>query len=215
MKNLQPYLEKYSSINIIIIIEAIKQIYSIFFNNLLSIIFTIGYLFIISNLTPFLLYLILIWVIFHILFLYFFYKKINPIQNNSIESLNNFNNNFLEVICHIHTIKINNSYNYEYKKNNFLLNNYVKYNTSFIANSELYLYLIKIFSEIFLWGGGILIIIYYIKMNFIKNMSDCTFIIMLFLDIRHCIREITKDTTIFIENLSKYHNIYDFLHNQY
>lgn len=138
-------------------------------------------------------------------------KKITPIQDKSIESLNNFNNNFLEVVLNIYTVKINNSYKYELKRHINLIYEYIKYEKDFIYESEFYFNLIWIFCSFFLWGGCFIIIIYYIKFGKISSISDCIFIFTLFDNIKISIFNMGEFINDFIDNYNKYKNIYNFI----
>jgi ATP-binding cassette subfamily B protein len=203
-----------NAINNLKIIEyAIKEIFSIIIVDIFTNSFTICVnIFIIYKILPQLAYLIILWSIFHFLFLSFGFNK-NYINNKKLfKNKCQLNNNILETLIHILMIKSNNTLNYENDKLNKLCDSYLESNKKFISFSEIINHTANIICEILLWGGGFFIILKILIINKMP-LSKITYLFMVIYSIVGKVRNISIRISKFFEYMGDYKNIFNYLSN--
>jgi ABC-type multidrug transport system fused ATPase/permease subunit len=203
-----------SAINNLKILEySIKEIFSIIiidlFTNVFSILVNIV---IIYRILPNLAYLIILWSIFHFLFLYFGFTK-NYINSKKLFlSKSQLNNNILETILNILMIKSNNTLKYENHKLDDLCENYMNSNKKFVIFSEIINHTANVICEILLWGGGFFVILKILIVNKMP-ISTITYLFMVMYGIIGKVRNISIRISKFSESIGDYNNIFNYLNS--
>lgn len=189
---------------------SIKEIFTIvivdMFANIFSIIINIIILF---RIIPELGFLIFFWGIFHFTLLAFFFSKTTNNNKNFLDKKSKVVNNLLESFLNVLMIKTNNTLAYEKKKLNDISSEYEKSYQQFLFNSEKFNTIALIICEVFLWGGGFIVIAN--NINKIKMpISLITYIFIINYNIVSKVKNIGIKISKLFEHLGEYENIYKF-----
>lgn len=193
--------------------STIRDIFSIFivhiFANILVVIMNISIIF---YFMPKLGVVFLVWLVINCGFFLLAYKYSKNATKHMYQITKIMNNNILESFLHVLSIKVNNAIFYEEKNLNNNIKEYQDKCKNFIYTTEIIQATGYLISEIVIWGYGLYIIICALSI-IPMPLSQVIFLVMVIYGTVGKVRNISVNSTKFIELLKDYNENKNFLLN--